>query len=117
MALKDMSLTPEEAKAQYGMGAVAAGGDADDDAPKYPWGLDICMSDETLSKLGIGLMPVGTEIMIMAKATVVGTSSRQTQSGGAHQDMDVQITAMDIQPAQGPDVMTRAASSIYGSNG
>lgn len=111
MALKDMTLTAEEAKSQYGE-CVDAGGD--DDAPKYPWGLSICLGDEALAKLGIGLMPVGTEVMIMAKATVTGTSSRQRQSGDNSQDMDMQITALDLAPTQA-DPMAKAASKLYPS--
>lgn len=115
MALKDMALTPEEAKEQYG-DCVTDSADGDNDAPKYPWGLSICMGDEALAKLGIGLMPVGTEIMLVARATVTGTSSRQRQSGDNSQDMDVQITAMDLSPAQQEDVMSRASKSIYSGN-
>lgn len=110
MALKDMTLTAEEAKAQYGECCAPDGGD--DDAPKYPWGLSICLGDEALAKLGIGLMPVGTEVMIVAKATVTGTSSRQRQSGDNSQDMDMQITALDLSPTQA-DPMAKAANKLY----
>jgi hypothetical protein len=111
MALKDMALTAEEAKAQYGDCCAPESGE-DDNAPKYPWGLSMCLGDETLAKLGIGLMPVGTEIMVMAKATVTGTSSRQRQSGDNSQDMDIQITALDLAPSQ-VDPMQKAAGKLY----
>lgn len=111
MALKDMALTAAEAKEQYG-DRCAGPNDADSDAPKYPWGLSICLGDEALAKLGIGLMPVGTEVMIMAKATVTGTSSRARQNGDNSQDMDMQITALDLAPTQA-DPMAKAANKLY----
>ena len=61
--LKSMKLTAEEAKGEYSCCPTSEG-----DAPKYPYGLNLCLGDEALAKLGMGLMPVGTEIMVMAQA-------------------------------------------------
>lgn len=113
MALKDMALTAEEAKAEYGDCApCSTGGDSDDNAPKYPWGLSLCMDETVLAKLGIGLMPVGTEFVLTAKVTVTGTSSRDRLKGKPSQDMDLQITSLDLSSIQA-DRMAASASKLY----
>lgn len=108
MALKDMKLTAEEAKDQ----GYCCEPEADDKGPKYPWGLQITLGDETLAKLGIGIMPVGTEVMIMARATITGASSRERVGGEKHEDMDVQITGLEISSVQA-DRMGRSADRLY----
>jgi hypothetical protein len=114
MALKDMALTAEEAKSSdYGC-CVSEG--EEDKGPKYPYGLELSLRSEAMKKLGMGLMPVGTEVIVMAKATVTGTSSRQRQGGEAFEDMDVQITALDLTPVQA-DRMAKAASRMYPDGG
>lgn len=110
--LKDMSLTAEEAKdSAYG---CCPSDDGDDKGPKYPYGLEISLRDESLKKLGMGLMPVGTVVMITARAVVTGTSSRDRQGSDPSQDMDVQIEALDLTPVQA-DRMEASASKLYPS--
>jgi hypothetical protein len=114
MAMKDLALTAKEAKAEYGDCAPCTAGSDADDGPRYPWGLSICLDTGTLEKLGIGLMPVGTELTIMAKATVTGTSSRERIKGDKHEDMDLQLTAMDLfQTVTADDRTAKAASKLY----
>lgn len=112
MALKSLELTAAEAKEQDG---CCSPNEDDPDAPKYPWGTSLSFGDEALAKLGIGLMPVGTEVTIIAKGVVTGTSSRDRQAGGQTQDMDVQLTAVDLTAAQA-DRMGASASRLYPSN-
>lgn len=95
MAMTSMALTAEEAKREYGDCAPCSA-DGEDNGPKYPWGLSICLSNESLQKLGIGLIPVGTEVVIMAKAQITGTSERERLKGEKTQDMDIQLTAIDL---------------------
>ena len=112
MALKDMALTPEEAKAEYG--ECAPCGMEEGDGPKYPWGLSICLANEALAKLGMGLLPVGTKVMIMAEATVTGTSSRERVKGQRQEDMDIQIQALDISRSSSADERQgQAATKLY----
>lgn len=108
MALKSMQLTPEEAKDEY-----ACAPTSDGDAPRYPYGTQLCLGDEALAKLGITQLPVvGTRVMIIAEAYVSGVSMRERQGGKRTQDVDIQITAMDVQPTtQGPD----PAAVFYGA--
>lgn len=114
MAMKDLALTAAEAKAEYGECAPSTAMDDDDDAPRYPWGLSICLDTGTLEKLGIGLMPVGTELNIMATVTVTGNSSRARLKGKDSQDMDLQITAMDLFQTVTPDGrQAKAAKKLY----
>ena len=106
--LKSMKLTAEEAKGEYSCCPTSEG-----DAPKYPYGLNLCLGDEALAKLGMGLMPVGTEIMVMAKAVVTGVSARERQGGEKHQDLELQITDMDVS-APGSNRDSAIAMNLYG---
>lgn len=111
--MKSMALTADEAKEEYGECAPCSTSSEDsDDAPKYPWGLSLCLDEKSLAKLGIGLIPVGTEVIIMAKATITGTSTRERVKGKPHQDMDIQITALDVTPTQA-DRQKSAAAKLY----
>lgn len=112
MAMKSLALSKEEAKAQYDCCAP----EGDDTGPKYPWGTSLCLGTEALEKLGLGLMPVGTEVTIIAKGKITGTSSRERQDGEPTQDMDVQLTAIDLTAAQAEsmaDRQSRAAKRMY----
>lgn len=112
MAMKDMALTAAEAKSsEYGPCCVEGEEDA---GPKYPYGLELCLRGEAMKKLGMGLMPVGTELIITAKAIVTGTSSRERQGSEPSEDMDVQITALDLTPTQA-DRQAAAAKKLYPS--
>lgn len=85
-----------------------------DEAPKYPWGLCITLSDDSLDKLGVKALPsVGTEVTIVAKATVSRTSENATEGDGANSSMDLQITDMQIDGLD-QDVFGRAAEMLYG---
>lgn len=108
MALKDMSLTAEEAKEQD---CCAPSTDAKD-GPKYPWGLRIDLDDGSMEKLGFGLMPVGTEIMVTAMARVVSTNSSEREGGDMEQSMGLQIVAMDL-GTPNVDRMAKSATKLY----
>lgn len=109
MAMKSLKLSKDEAEAQ---GDVCCGPGDGADLPKYPWGTSLCLGTEALEKLGVGLMPVGTEVTIIAKAIVTGTSSRERQGGEPSQDMDIQLTAVDLTAAQA-DRMGGSAKKLY----
>lgn len=105
--LINMENTPAEALAQVGMTPAA-------DAPKYPWGLEINLNDDTLDKLNVKTLPaVGTEVTIVAKATVSSTSERATEQEGACASMCLQITDMQIDGLDA-DLFGRAAELLYG---
>lgn len=103
MALTDLKLTPKEQKEEA---------DPSYEAPLYPWGLCLDLDDDTLSKLGIGTMPVGTEIMLTAKAKVTSVSSYQnTEDPEGDSRMSLQIVGLDIAPMSSD---ANAASKLYG---
>lgn len=81
----------------------------------YPWGLCINLDNETLKKLGASPQPVGTEVMITAKAIVKSMSTREDGEGVRH-DASLQITDMGIAPASGEQTKT-AAETLYGNGG
>jgi len=81
----------------------------------YPWGLCINLDNDTLKKLGATPQPVGTDVMITAKATIKSMSTREDGEGVRH-DASLQITDMAIAPATGePD--KSAAETLYGNGG
>lgn len=113
MGMKSLALTKAEAEKEYGECCPTEAGEKDE-GPRYPWGLSICLDQGTLDKLGIGLMPVGTELTIMARVTVTGTSSRERIKGDKKEDMDLQITAMDMfQDMTADDRQAKAAAKLY----
>lgn len=64
--------------------------------PAYPYGLCLCLNSETLEKLGIKtLPPVGTELRIVAMATVTSVREQQDADGSTTRGVDLQVTDMD----------------------
>jgi hypothetical protein len=108
MALKDMALTAEEAKEQD----CCAPSSSEKEGPKYPYGLRLDLDDGSLAKLGMGLMPVGTEIMITAMARVVSNSSYEREGSDSENSMGLQIVSMDLGTPQA-DRMAKNASRLY----
>ena len=105
-SLINMENTPAEAQQMTNPTAA--------DAPKYPWGLNICLNDDSLDKLGVKTLPaVGTEVTIVAKATVAATRESATEGGDAQASMDLQITDMQIDGLD-KDLLGRAAELLYG---
>jgi hypothetical protein len=91
--LISMEMSAEEAKEQTQPAPA--------DEPRYPWGLNIHLDDDAVGKLGIGDLKVGSEVTIVAKATVSSCSSYQTQGGEAETSCDLQITDMRINAGSG----------------
>jgi hypothetical protein len=90
MPLTNMQMSAEEAK-EYTQPMTAG------DAPKYPYGLCLCLNDDALKKLGINEpLPVGTEVIITAKAKVTSAGAREELDGDKHTNMDLQITDMEL---------------------
>jgi len=107
--MKDLTLSKEEAAESYGEVKAET-----NEGPKYPWGTRLCLDDETMAKLGLSMLPVGTEVMIMAKATVVGMSTSERQGGDREDNIDLQITSMDVTQSLTADARTaKAAKKMY----
>lgn len=95
MALVNMKMSDSEAKA-YVTGGPASPGDA----PMYPYGLCICLNDESMKKLGLENPPaVGTKLQLTALVEVVSVGSRKERDGDKHSNADLQITDMELSSA------------------
>lgn len=86
-----------------------------DDMPKYPYGLEIHMNNESLEKLGIGpenMPTIGASIQMMAmvKVTSVNLSERADEGKGKNLSVGLQITAMELMPEK----TKSAAQVLYG---
>ena len=107
-SLINMQNTPAEAQQMVNPSAT--------EAPRYPWGLNICLNDDSLEKLGVKALPaVGTEVTIIAKATVAATRENATEGDGTHSSMDLQITDMQLDGLD-KDLFGRAAEILYGKS-
>lgn len=93
----NMATTPEEAKEYAKDYAPPSPGDA----PKYPYGLCLCLNDESMKKLGlVEMLPVGTEVTIMAKAKVTSVRANEEVNGDKDASMDLQVTDMELSTGQ-----------------
>lgn len=67
------------------------------DLPEYPYGLRLCLDNDTLKKLGINKVPaVGSKMKLMAMVEVCSTSAYETKENGMMQTMDLQIVEMSL---------------------
>jgi hypothetical protein len=106
MALVDMKMSAEEAREEYGSAPLDDG-----DLPEYPYGLTICLDDESLAKLGITQLPtVGSTMTINARVEVCSTSQYSNRKRENETSMSLQITAMEI---SGDSAPSDAASLLY----
>lgn len=82
------------------------------DAPAYPWGLELSLNDEVLTKLGLTTMPeVGETLVVLAKARVTRCSSNETAEGGKRRDCTLQITDLGVEDAG--EKLEGAADALY----
>ena len=112
MMFTNMAISAEEAAEQgYGVQPTALG--ADEDTPKYPYGLEISLDDESLKKLNITALPeVGYTFMISALATVTGGGMQLVQDGDDEKNLRLQITDMQLDAP--PTDASKIAAQLYG---
>lgn len=106
--MTNLAMSKQQAKVEYG------GAPDDEDLPRYPYGLQLYLDDDTLKKLGITDLPkVGSSMLAQITVTVTGTSQRATQSGKEGEEtrtcVDMQITDMELAPPA-----KDMATSLYG---
>lgn len=105
-----MQFSPEEATKYAG---PTVEGEANDQGPKYPWGLCIDLNDETLAKLGITELPASGSQMMLAASVIVNSTGQEDRLGGEKEiRMTLQITAMALS-APVADVEERAAAKLW----
>ena len=75
-----------------------------ENAPRYPYGLEINLNKEVLQKLGEKAedFTVGKEIYLLAKATVTGIRVSDSV-GSSSKNVDLQVTAMKLQYHSGTE--------------
>jgi len=106
-----MKLTPDEAKQE------TASAPSDAEQPAYPYGLTICLDDDSLSKLGIDSLPdVGTPFLLTARVEVCSTSQYQNQ-GGSDRNLSLQITDMQLDAPPPVRTPEERAAAFYASAG
>ncbi len=97
----NLAYTPKELKEEK-----AEYGSMVNEPPKYPYGLSVCLNDETLVKLGktIADFPVGSSITLPCTLLITGVASRKDSSGDEEQEVNATITDMEIPsgPAKDP---------------
>ena len=82
------------------------------DEPMYSYGLCISLGKEELEKLGIEKLPqAGSEMMLTAKA-YVKTVRESQEKDGVEQNVELQISAMAIEPI---DKTGDQADGLYGN--
>lgn len=92
--MKNMKLQPI-AKAEPGCIPVA---DCDrEEGPKYPYGLQITLNEDSLKALGITELPkVGEKMKIEGFVEVCNTSQYEESSGHSSRSLGLQITDLDL---------------------
>lgn len=82
--------------------------------PEYPYGLEICLDEKSLQKLGIEKLPAcGDMLEVSALAKVCAVSEREFSDEKSDRRVSLQITAMAVKPAQ---VNEDAAEKLYGKD-
>lgn len=67
------------------------------DTPDYPWGMRICMDEETIKKLEIGELPeVGDTVDMRCFGKVTSVSSDENE-GGERRRIEIQITEVAME--------------------
>lgn len=106
--MKNMQLTASEAK-EY------EGNFVETDAPKYPWGLEIRLNENSLKKLDMAELPaVGKVCVVSAKAVVTSASQRQEADGDTNRSVELQITDLELIPADDSDYESKASAMFPG---
>jgi hypothetical protein len=71
---------------------------SDGKGPKYPWGLQLRLENESLDKLGITTLPeVGKECRVVGVAKVVSVEQRDREGGETRRHVELQITKLAIE--------------------
>lgn len=68
---------------------------------KYPWGLEICLEEDSLKKLGIKELPeLKDMVSINAVAEIISVSAHAGQNGEERRTLRLQITDMALSKEQ-----------------
>lgn len=81
------------------------------DRPRYPYGLQVRLDNDSLEKLGIALPEVGKNLMLLARVSVTSVSSNKNLVGGNYSSAELQITDMCLETDEGEG--KDAADKLY----
>lgn len=105
-----MKMSAEQAK--EGMAGCCAPGDPGD-APRYPYGLELTLCDESLTALGMTAMPEADQTLIIQARVRVSSVRSDARQDGVERTVGLQITDMAI----GPDTAKpSAAEQLYNTS-
>lgn len=87
---------------------------AEQEYPKYPYGLKLHLDTKALEKLGIKLLPgVGQKITLHAICEVCDVSQYQSSDGADNKSIGLQITDMALESGK---TMSDVAKKMYGES-
>ena len=89
--LVDMKMSKAEVKEKNSPSQVVSS-----ESGRYPYGLELRLDDDSVSKLGIDLPDVGTEVSVTAKGKVQSAESRDSADGGKRLSCCIQITKLKV---------------------
>lgn len=124
--LVDLAKTPEAVKEETApptAGAVAYDDGGKRATPAYPYGLTICLNEDSLDKLGLGgdLPDVGDQVTIIAVGTVTSASANESKKadGGTvvHKRVEIELREMGVQGdelAQAEEALAKRTKRWYG---
>ena len=68
-----------------------------DEQPKYPWGLELRLNNESLKKLGIKKLPaVGSKVKITATGVVESARESKRRKGRNDRSVEIQIEKLHV---------------------
>lgn len=81
--------------------------------PEYFYGLRLCLNNDAIKALGLKKLPeVGEKLKLSAMVEVCCKSESESQEYGLSQNMDLQITEMDLGSLKKGD----QSEKLYGEN-
>ncbi len=90
MKLVDMKQSPAKEMAEISSPMKS-------DGPQYPYGLRLCLDEQTITKLGFKELPsVKAKFTIECEVEVVALSCNESAMYGENRSMDLQIVAMAV---------------------
>lgn len=91
--LKSMKLSAREREQMAAPASTSA-----EDAPRYPWGLQLHLEHEQLETLDLEALPaVNAVVTLVARAKVTSVSARENE-GGTSRSVSLQITDLCVEP-------------------
>jgi hypothetical protein len=105
MALTNMKQSKETAK----KGCMPCEADS---YPRYPYGLELRLENESLKKLGIKTLPAVGEEMIVVAVGVVTDAGEHANQSGTRRNLTIQLQQMDVGPMTEKDAVDAVTAAL-----